>query len=347
MKLLLTLLHFLIVFISVVVAVRNERQHIKKCLTSLFRQDYDGYEVIVVDGMSDDGTYELLQELQKDYNFKLLRNEKKNAAAGRNIGIKEARGEAIAFIDGDAVAAEDWLKNIKKAFEESGAAAVGGPDLVPADSGYKERVIAYVMTSPLARGGKLNPSTQHTMMDKKRYVEHIPTCNLCIKKEIFEKVGLFDENFVKGQDLELNFRIRSAGYRIFYSPSIKVVHYRKQHIRHFARQIYKWAKAKVAVIKKHGFHGIVSHIYLWPAYALIAFFLLLSFCILFNLIEIFLLFLFISGMVYIFSVLLESARLARKRRDKKFFLYALFLFPVAHCSYGYGVLVALMKKKIW
>ena len=334
-------------FISVVVAVRNERQHIKKCLTSLFRQDYDGYEVIVVDGMSDDGTYELLQELQKDYNFKLLRNEKKNAAAGRNIGIKEARGEAIAFIDGDAVAAEDWLKNIKKAFEESGAAAVGGPDLLPADSGYKERVIAYVMTSPLARGGKLNPSTQHTMMDKKRYVEHIPTCNLCIKKEIFEKVGLFDENFVKGQDLELNFRIRSAGYRIFYSPSIKVVHYRKRHIRHFARQIYKWAKAKVAVIKKHGFHGIVSHIYLWPAYALIAFFLLLSFCLMFNLMQLFSLLLFLALLFYSLLILFESARISNKYRDKKLFLYVILLFPLIHTSYAYGVMAALMRRKIW
>ena len=347
MKLLLTLLHFLIVFISVVVAVRNERQHIQKCIDSLFRQDHDSYEVIVVDGMSDDGTYELLQELQKDHDFKLLRNEKKNAAAGRNIGIKEARGEAIAFIDGDAVAAEDWLKNIKRAFEESGAAAVGGPDLVPADSGYKERVIAYVMTSPLARGGKLNPSTQHTMMDKKRYVEHIPTCNLCIKKEIFEKVGLFDENFVKGQDLELNFRIRSAGYRIFYSPSIKVVHYRKRHIRHFARQIYKWAKAKVAVIKKHGFHGITSHIYLWPAYALIAFFLLLSFCLMFNLMQLFSLLLFLALLFYSLLILFESARISNKYRDKKLFLYVILLFPLIHTSYAYGVMAALMRRKIW
>ncbi len=334
-------------FISVVVAVRNERRHIQKCLESLFRQKYDDYEVIVVDGMSDDGTYETLKKLQEKYKFKLFRNEKKNAAAGRNIGIKEAKGDAIAFIDGDAIAAEDWLKNIKEAFEESGAAAVGGPDLLPNDSSYKEKVIAYVMTSPLARGGKLNPATQHAMMNEKKYVEHIPTCNLCIKRDVFEKVGLFDENFVKGQDLELNYRIRKAGYKIFYSPSIKVVHYRKQHIRHFARQIYKWAKAKVAIIKKHGFHGITSHIYLWPAYAVIAFFLLLSFCVLFNLMEIFLFILFILGMTYIFSILLESARLTKKRNDKKFLIYAAFLFPIAHFSYGYGVLIALMKKKIW
>ncbi len=334
--------------ISVVIAVRNEINYIEKCIESLFHQDFDGeYEVIVVDGMSDDGTYELLQELQKKYNFKLLRNEKKNAAAGRNIGIDEARGEAIAFIDGDAIAAKNWLSSIRKAFEKSNAIGVGGPDLLPEDSEYKARAIGLVMTSPLARGGRFNPSTQHAMMEKERYVEHIPTCNLCLKKEIFDEVGKFDENFVKGQDLELNYRIVKAGYKLFYSPSIQVIHYRKQHIRHFARQIYKWAKAKAAIIKKHGMRGITSHIYLWPAYALIAFLLLFSFCLLFNLMQLFSFLLFLGLLFYSFAVLFESARIARKYRDKKLFLYAMLLFPLVHISYAYGIMMALMRKKIW
>ncbi len=334
-------------FISVVVAVRNEAQHIKKCIESLMNQNYGEYEVLVIDGMSDDGTYEILKKLKKKYNFKLFRNEKRNAAAGRNIGIKEAEGEAIAFIDGDAIAAEDWLGNIKEAFERSKADGVGGPDLLPKDSTYKARVIALVMTSPFARGGKLNPSTQHAMMDKERYVEHIPTCNLCIKKDVLEKVGMFDENFVKGQDLELNYRLKNSGYKLFYSPSIKVVHYRKQHIRYFARQIYKWAKAKVAIIKKHGMQGITSHIYLWPAHALIAFLLLFSFCLLFNLMQWFFLLLFLGLLFYSFVILFESTRISNKYGDKKLFLYAVFLFPLIHFAYGYGVIVALIRGKIW
>ena len=85
--------------ISVVVAVRNEINYIEKCIESLFKQDFDGeYEVIVVDGMSDDGTYEMLEKLQKKYKFILLKNPKKNAAAGRNIGIDAAKGNAIASV---------------------------------------------------------------------------------------------------------------------------------------------------------------------------------------------------------------------------------------------------------
>lgn len=339
--------NFHTVFISVVVAVRNEVQYIEKCIKSLANQDYPDYEIIVVDGMSDDDTYELLKKLQKKYDFKLLRNERRNAAAGRNIGIGVARGDVIAFIDGDAVASRNWLSSIAKAFERNSAVGVGGPDLLPEDSEYKARAIGLVMTSPLARGGRLNPSTQHTMMEKERYVEHIPTCNLCLKKEIFQEVGTFDENFVKGQDLELNYRIVKAGYKLLYSPSIKVVHYRKHHIRHFASQIYKWAKAKVAIIKKHGMEGLTSHVYLWPLYGIVAFLLFFSFCFLFNLLQIFATLLFFGLIFYSFAILFESARLSKKFHDKKLFLYSLFLFPVIHISYAYGVMIALMRKKIW
>ena len=333
-----------------VIAVRNEAKYIKKCIESIFNQDFEGeYEVIVADGMSNDGTYEILQNLQKKYKFILLKNEKINAAAGRNIGIKKARGKYIAFIDGDAYAFKDWLSNIKKAFERAGgrAAGVGGPDLLPEDADYKMRAIGLVMTSPLARGGKLNPSTQHGLIDEERYVEHIPTCNLCLKREIFDKVGLFDEKFVKGQDLELSYRIKKAGYKLFYSPSIKVVHYRKGDISSFARQIYKWAKAKVAVIKKHGMHGITEHVYLWPIYGIAAFLLFFLFFFFLHLLSIFFILLFLALSFYSFSISFEAARLSKKFRDKKLFLYALFLLPLIHISYAYGVISALVKRKIW
>ena len=332
---------------SIIVAVRNEKKYIEKCIESLFNQDYKNYEVIVVDGMSNDGTYELLKDLQKKYKFTLLRNPQVNAAAGRNIGIKHANGKLIAFIDGDAYAYHDWLTSIKKTFEKSSAIGVGGPDLLPEDADYKAKAIGLVMTSPLTRGGRFNPSTQHAMMKEENYVEHIPTCNLCLKKEIFDKVGLFDERFVKGQDLELSYRIRKANYKLFYSPSIRVIHYRKQSIKAFAKQIYKWAKAKVAIIKKHGMHNLTSHIYLWPAYGLITLTLFFLFCLVFNLMEVFISLLFLAGVLYSFVILFESARLGEKFNDKKLFLYALALIPIVHVSYAYGVMVLLMRRRIW
>ncbi|MCD6481961.1 MAG: glycosyltransferase family 2 protein [Thermoplasmata archaeon] len=334
-------------FISVVVAVRNEARHIRKCMESLVNQDYENYEIIVVDGMSDDGTYEILKEMQEKYEFKLFRNEKRNAAAGRNIGIEKAKGDVIAFIDGDAVASRDWLSSIEKAMRNNEVAGVGGPDMLPENAPFIARAIGYVMTSPIARGGRLNPSTQHTMMEKERYVGHIPTCNLAIRKEIFYEVGLFDESFVKGQDLELNYRITKAGHKLLYSPSIRVVHHRKENVKDFARQIYKWAKAKVAIIRKHGMDGIISHVYLWPAYALLGVVTLLLLSMLFNMMHLFLLLLFLGGVTYFMAILVESARLTARFNERKLFLYSLLLLPLVHIAYTYGVMVALTRRKIW
>jgi len=333
---------------SVIIAVRNELQHIEQCIQSVFNQDYtESYEVIVVDGMSTDKTYELLKKLQKKYDFQLLQNPVLNAAAGRNTGIKHAKGKYTAFIDGDAIAHKDWLSKIKKTFEENDVIGVGGPDLLPKNITNRSKMIGEVMTSPVARGGKLNPSTQHSLMEEKKLVDHIPTCNLCLKKEVFEKVGMFDEKFVKGQDLELNYRIRKKGFKLLYSPNIKVIHHRKHHMKDFTRQIYKWAKAKVAIIKKHGMNGLVSHIYLWPVYFIIA--MLIGFFMFYLIDKIFIFFLFgfLGILFYEIVITLESAQLARNYKNLRLFPFALCLFPLIHMSYACGVIAALLKRKIW
>ena len=95
---------------SIIVAVRNENSYIERCIESLYNQKFKGeYEIIVVDGMSDDGTYETLKKIKKKYKIKLFQNPVLNAAAGRNLGIKKSKGTYIAFIDGDAIAEKDWL----------------------------------------------------------------------------------------------------------------------------------------------------------------------------------------------------------------------------------------------
>lgn len=334
--------------ISVVIAVRNESDHIQECIQSLFTQQYpEPYEVIIIDGMSTDGTYEKLTQLKDKYPFLLLRNEKFNAAAGRNRGIHNSKGDIIAFIDADAIASNDWLLQIKTTFDKTDAVGVGGPDLLPSQSSTTARMIGYTMTSPFARGGRFNPSTQHTTLEEERYVYHIPTCNLALRREIFDKVGLFDENFVKGQDLELNYRIVTTGHKLLYSPKIQVTHHRKQYIKDFSKQIYKWAKAKVAIIKKHGMHGISSHVYLWPLYAIAGFFLLLLFLVLLNRLPLFVYLLAIGALGYLSLIIIESGRLTWKNQEPTLFFYALGLLPILHISYACGVLVSSIKKNIW
>jgi len=331
--------------ISVIIAVRNEKKHIKECVNALYQQDYEEpYEVIIVDGESTDGTYEELQELQKKYNFTLLKNKKKNAAAGRNLGIQKATGEYVAFIDADAIPYPDWLTKIQETIKKTDADGVGGPDLLPPETNKISYMIGITMTSPLARGGKLNPSTQHTLLEEEKYVEHIPTCNICYKKETIKKIGLFDEEFIKGQDLELNYRLNKAGYKLYYTPEIKVTHYRKQTIKDFTKQIYKWAKAKIAITKKH---GIINHAYLLPIYVIIAAIILLIISILLKNIQTYIILIFTASITYITLITMESIRLAVKNKKINIIPYSLILLPLIHLSYTLGVITASIKKHIW
>lgn len=335
---------------SIVIAVRNENQYIEQCLKGIFAQDFkENFEVIIIDGMSTDGTYETLLKLKNQYHFNLERNKKINAAAGRNIGIKKAQGKYIAFIDGDAIPARDWLTQIHHVFsqQKENVVGVGGPDKLPTDSTKKARRIGYVMTSPLARGGRFNPSTQHSLIEHERYADHIPTCNLCLKKQVFQTIGVFDEKFIKGQDLELNYRITKAGFKLVYSPKIQVVHYRKNHLRSFVRQIYKWAKAKIAIIKKHGLDGLTSHIYLWPVYSIILVLLTVLFSLLLQLIPILMVLILFSSISYFMLIVYESYSLSQKYNDKWLILYAAFLILIIHITYALGVFSSLIRRGTW
>jgi len=333
--------------ISVVVAVKNEARYIKKCIDAVLEQDYpkERYEIIVVDGMSSDGTWKILKEQKKIHpSIKIFQNPKENAAAGRNIGIKNSKGDYIAFIDSDAIAEKNWLKKIKEVFATTDAIGVGGPDVLPPDSIPKSKAIGTIMSSPLASGGGFNPSVQHIMSSHESYVEHIPTCNLCVKKDIFEKIGYFDEEFVKGQDLEFNTRLIMAGYKLFHSPKIKVFHYRKMHIHSFSRQIFKWAKAKAAIIKKH---GLQNPAYLFPLFGLIGLLALFFIALFLDLLIPFAFLLFLGSLTYIFAISSESLRLSVTKKNYILFPYGLLLFPLIHLSYTFGIIYGALKKKIW
>ena len=325
--------------ISVVIAVKNEVNYIKECLESLEKQSFSDYEIILVDGRSNDGTKELLQKrLERKPTFLLLDNEKGDAAAGRNIGIEKAKGDIIAFMDADAFADKDWLKNIENKFkqiEDKNTIGIGGPILIPKNQPFKSYAISTIMASPLASGGKLNPSIQHKFIKEVTYVGHIPTGNLAVKKDIFKKEGAFDERFLKGQDLELSTRLVKKGYKFLYDPEIKVWHYEKVSLGSFSRQIFKWALAKMMVIKKHGF----NFAYLLPIFVLCFEILLALLSFIYYPCFIILI---LTLAIYSSLILYESVKIAHE--NKKLFLYALLLLPLIHLSYSLGLIKGLFKK---
>ncbi|HIH95997.1 MAG TPA: glycosyltransferase [Thermoplasmata archaeon] len=333
-------------FISVIVTVYNQADLIIGCVRSLVNQNYRNYEIIVVDALSSDGTWELLQNLKRKYKIRNLNLVRKpgNASAGRNCGIEMAKGEICAFIDSDASASEDWLNKIVETFNslegDDLLVGVGGTSLLPKNSSRKSSVFYHVLGSPLVHGGRLNPSVQ-LKREAKGFVGHIPTCNLAIKKSVFSREGKFDESFDSGEDLELSTRLRLKGYKLFCSPEIRVEHHQRNSIPSFSRQICGWGKGKGLVIKKF---GLVNKVYLLPLFVLVfaVALLVLSFSLAQQPFSA--LVLFLALLCYVVLVSTESARIASNNRDKLLFLYGLFLFPLIHLLSTLGLLEGLVKN---
>jgi glycosyltransferase involved in cell wall biosynthesis len=203
-------------FVSVVVIVYNMRETIPHCLKSLRELDYpkEKYEIIVVDGGSDDGT----QDIVKDFDTNLFVEKRSGRGLARNVGIKLAKGDIVAFIDADCVAARDWLLvHIKNHFDKS-VGAVGGSVINP-DVSFRKVFTSVYHYENFAEFDDRAP---------KRFMYHIPTCNASFKKSVLEKVGLFEETANHYEDFILSQKLLKNGYKLLFDPSAKTYHLEKE-----------------------------------------------------------------------------------------------------------------------
>jgi hypothetical protein len=201
-----------------VLPIRNEADHIEACLERLLRQDYprDRLEVLVVDGASDDGTPEVVERVRAnhpDADLRLLDNPQRTVPPALNIGIRAARGDVIVRMDGHAVPAPDYVAACVAALARSGAANVGG--VVEAEGATPfGQAVALATQHPLGAG-----DAKHRIGGAAGDVDTVPFG--AFRRDVFDKVGLFDESLVRNQDYEFNVRIRAAGERVHFDPRIR------------------------------------------------------------------------------------------------------------------------------
>lgn len=221
-------------FVSIVIPCRNEAEFIRRCIDSVYAGTYarDRYEVLVVDGLSDDGTREELRELQGEYpSLRVLDNPARTTPHALNIGIRASRGEIIVRLDAHASVERDYVEQCVRALLASGADNVGGNmRTVPLEDTVVARAIATVLSHPMGVGG----STFRTNSTQPVWVDTV--FGGCYPREVFEKVGLFNEGLRRGQDMEFNVRLRRAGGRILLVPQIVSYYYSRSSMPSFTRQ---------------------------------------------------------------------------------------------------------------
>ncbi|NLD35613.1 MAG: glycosyltransferase [Desulfatiglans sp.] len=228
--------------ISVIIPSYNSESTISKCLDALKNQEYRGeYEIILVDS-SRDRTPEIVNSKYPDIQFIHL-DKKTDPGTARNIGIEKSKGDLIAFIDSDCVAAPDWLNRIAAA-HTSEYKVVGGS----VRNGNRENDM-------VAWAGYLAEFREFLPGKPKMEVSHIPTCNISYKKEIFDKYGLFEGEYYPQEDLIFNYKICKNGEKILLDSSITVYHNHRSVMKSFLDHQMKIGKITSRVLKEVDLEG--------------------------------------------------------------------------------------------
>jgi succinoglycan biosynthesis protein ExoA len=241
--------------VSLIVPCRNEKNYIEPCIRSLLAQalPVGSFEIIVADGLSNDGTRDILARLAAEYAcLRLVDNPGRIVSTGLNTAIRAARSKIIVRIDVHTQYAPDYVSQCLAVLQETGADNVGGPG-VAQGTGYIGRAVAAAFQSPFAVGGARwhNP----------HYTGPVDTVHLgCWRRDVFERIGFFDEELVRNQDDEFNLRLSRAGGLIWQSPRIKSWYHPRASLRSLWRQYTQYGYWKVRVIQKHCLPASVRHL---------------------------------------------------------------------------------------
>jgi len=313
--------------LSVLVPCYREAQTIERCIRSILAQEIPNgsLEIIVADGMSDDGTRGVLQRLAaEDPRVRVVDNPQGIVSTGLNLALAVARGRFIARMDAHTRYAPDYLAQCLATMEKTGADNVGGPVRAEAE-GYLARAIAASFHSPVAVGGsKSHDLNYEGPLDSVWYG--------CWRREVFERVGLFDERLVRNQDDEFNLRLRDAGGVVWQSPRIKAWYSSRASLGALFRQYSQYGYWKVKVIQKH--KKVASWRHLIPGAFVLSLISLLPLAPFFPRVLEFLIF---ELVLYFFACLLGGFIAARQK--------GITLLPIlpgvictCHVAYGLGFL---------
>lgn len=320
-------------FVSVMIPICNEARYMPRCIQAVSEQEYPSnrIEVLIADGMSDDGTFEWLQDwASQATNRYVFQNPGRIVPTGLNILLPNAKGEIIIRVDGHCVIAPDYVTNCVHRLQEDGVDGVGGPmrtigeDLV-------SQVIALAMSSKFGVGN----SSFRTESGMTKLADTVPFP--AYTRAIIEKVGLYDEELVRNQDDEYNYRIREAGGKILLAEDVKSEYYSRGSLKKLWKQYYQYGFWKVRVLQKHprqmSLRQFVPFVFVL---ALILTFML-SFLVQWGWKAMF-------GLVSAYLMAnLSASIVTASGQDFEQLLLLPLAFAIIHLSYGLGFLVGLFR----
>lgn len=315
--------------VTVMMPIRNEARFIEKSLCAVIAQDYptERMEILVVDGLSNDGTCAIVRKIAgQDPRIRLIENPERIVPTALNQSIRAARGSVLIRVDGHAIISQDYVTRCIHNLSTISADCVGGV-LYTVGETLVARAIALAQSS---RFGVGNAAFRHATTPQ--YVDTIAFG--AYRREIFDRIGLFDAELVRNQDDELNFRLTRSGGRIWLDPLIHATYFSRSTLRGLWKQYYEYGFWKVRVIQKHKRPASLRH--LVPLLFVVT--LVLSFTLALA-----------TGLVlpvamitvgYLVASLVASVRIAQ-RKGLRFVFLLPCAFSIMHFAYGLGFLVGM------
>ncbi len=318
-------------FVSIIIPCFNEEKYIRSLLENILYQDYprEQMEVFIVDGMSSDNSREIIEEYSLRYPLiRLILNEKRYVPFALNLGIRLSRGEVVIRMDAHSCYPSDYISRLVGYLYELKADNVGGVwDTKPANDSYKAISIAIAQSSLFGVGD----SQYRVGVKEIRKVDTVPFG--CFPKDLFDRIGLFDEELLRNQDDEFNARIIQNGGTIYLIPDLIITYYARADISSLIRMFYQYAFFKPLVNRKLK-HPATIRQFIPPLFVL---FLMTGWLVV--LVSPFLIFLYLSGIgLYFVFNLFFTLKNVWEDKQAFYLLYLPWIFLLQHLSYGIGYL---------
>ncbi len=326
--------------VSIVIPCLNEKHYILRCLDSIAFQSYPSHLITtyVCDGNSDDGTKEIINDYtNKHHQFALLNNIKKTTPFALNMGITHSEADIIIILGAHSELDKDFVLQSVLSFEIDPAIRCTGGVLENVYENSTSQIIGAAMSSSFGVG-----NAHFRTGNKSGYVDTVAFG--AYKREIFEQVGLFDEELIRNQDDEFNFRITKAGYKIYLNHEIKCRYFVRASFKKLYKQYYQYGYWKVFVNKKH--HTITTVRQLVPLFFVLY---LIALAASIALPKWVFLGMSVFGILYILLAFLFAFK--QKTGSLKNTFGVAYTFFILHFSYGLGYLKGIfdffiLKKSI-
>jgi succinoglycan biosynthesis protein ExoA len=324
-------------FVTIVVPVRNEERCIAATLHSLLAQNYspDRFEVIVVDGRSDDATVAIVEQMQVEFpNLRLLDNPRRLSSAARNLGVEHARGDYVLVVDGHCqLDSPYYLRRLVEVFERHGVESVGRPQpLEITGANAIQRAIAAARRSRLGH----NPGSFIYSDDGGL----VPPQSVAVayRRDVFDRIGGFDESFDACEDVEFNHRLNESGARCWFAPQLAVHYHPRASLTGLIYQMLRYGRGRARLLLKHPHTLSVGP--LVPA----AFLVILIGSLALGLVSPLFAGLFcLIALVYSLAVMSAGFRLALGVRELQLAPFFPAIFLAIHIAAGWGVLSELVR----